>query len=77
MDKNKKKHIDNDTGYEGNIAVIIAEIDEFIPVQHGKKLYDSITANKKLWLFEDARHNEMPIEPEQDWWKEVIAFVSQ
>ena len=69
--------IDNLQGYEGNIAVILAENDEVIPVQHGKKLYDSITAKKKLWLFEDTRHNEMPVEAELHWWKEVIAFISQ
>jgi hypothetical protein len=46
-------------------------------VQHGKNLYDSITAKKKLWLFEDERHNQMPVEAELHWWKEVIAFISQ
>ena len=73
----KYNNIDNLQGYEGNIAVILAENDEVVPVQHGKKLYDSITAKKKLWLFEDTRHNEMPVEAELHWWKEVIAFVSQ
>jgi len=69
--------IENVQGFEGNIAVILAENDEVIPLQHGKKLYDSLTAKKKLWLFEGASHNEMPVEPELNWWKEVVAFVSQ
>ena len=73
----KYNNIDNLQGFEGNIAVILAENDEVIPVQHGKKLYESITANKKLWLFEDVRHNEVPVAAELHWWKEVIAFVSQ
>ena len=73
----KYNNIDNLQGFEGNVAVILAENDEVIPVQHGKKLYESITANKKLWLFEDTRHNEMPVEAELHWWKEVIAFISQ
>lgn len=73
----KYNSMDNLQGYEGNIAVILAEKDEVIPLQHGKKLYDSITAKKKLWLFEDARHNEMPVAPELHWWKEVIDFISQ
>jgi len=73
----KYNNIDNLQGYEGNIAVVLAEHDEVIPVQHGKKLYESITAKKKLWLFEDAKHNEMPVEAELHWWKEVITFISQ
>ncbi len=70
-------NIENLQAYEGNIAVVLAENDEIIPVRHGKRLYDSITANKKLWLFEDARHNEMPVAAELHWWKEVIEFISQ
>jgi pimeloyl-ACP methyl ester carboxylesterase len=73
----KYNNIENLQGFEGNIAVILAGNDEVVPVQHGKKLYDSITANKKLWLFEGASHNEMPIEAELNWWKEVIAFISE
>jgi len=73
----KFNNIDNLQGFEGNIAVILAENDEVIPVQHGKKLYDSITAKKKLWLFEGVRHNEVLVEAELHWWKEVIAFISQ
>ena len=73
----KYNNIDNLQGFEGNIAVILAENDEVVPVQHGKRLYDSITAKKKLWLFEDVRHNELPVEAELHWWKEVIVFISQ
>jgi alpha-beta hydrolase superfamily lysophospholipase len=73
----KYNNIENLQEFEGNIAVILAENDEVVPVQHGKKLYDSITAKKKLWLFEDATHNEVPIEAGLHWWKEVIAFFSQ
>ena len=73
----KYNSIENLQGFDGNIAVILAEDDEVVPVQHGKKLYDSISASKKLWLFENARHNEMPVASELDWWQEVISFVSQ
>ena len=73
----KYNNIDNLRQFEGNIAVILAEDDEVIPVQHGKKLYDSLTAKKKLWLFENTRHNEIPVEAGLRWWKEVIEFISQ
>ena len=69
--------IDNLQRFEGNVAVILAENDEVIPVQHGKDLYDSIAARKRLWLFEKARHNEMPSEAGLPWWKEVLGFISQ
>ena len=73
----KYNNIDNLQRFEGNIAVVLAENDEVIPVRHGKRLYDSITAKKKLWLFEDTRHNELPVEAELHWWKDIIEFISQ
>jgi pimeloyl-ACP methyl ester carboxylesterase len=73
----KYNNVENLGGYEGNIAVILTENDEVIPVQHGKKLYELITAKKKLWLFEYVGHNEIPVDPELTWWKEVIDFISQ
>jgi pimeloyl-ACP methyl ester carboxylesterase len=69
--------IDNLQEFEGKIAVILAGNDEVVPVQHGQRLYDSITANKKLWLFEGASHNEMPIGAEMIWWVEVIDFITE
>ena len=73
----KFNNIENLKGYEGNIAVVLAGQDEVIPLQHGNKLYESITTRKKLWLFEGARHNEIPVDAELPWWGEVMAFVSQ
>ena len=73
----KYNSVDDLQRFDGNIAVILAENDEVVPVQHGKRLYESITANKRLWMFEDVRHNEVPVAAELHWWKEVIAFISQ
>ena len=70
-------NVENLLRFEGNIAVILAEMDEVIPVKHGRKLYESIDTNKKLWLFEGAKHNSVPISPELLWWKEVSDFISQ
>ncbi len=69
--------VENLGGYKGNIAVLLAEQDEVIPVRHGQRLFESISTRKKLWLFKGARHNEMPIAAEQPWWGEVTGFVSQ
>ena len=73
----KYDNVENLQEFEGNIAVVLAGNDEVVPVKHGKKLYESITAKKKLWLFEYVTHNEMPIEAELHWWKEVVAFISE
>jgi alpha-beta hydrolase superfamily lysophospholipase len=63
-------------GYDGKIAVLLAENDEVVPIEHGKNLYDSIATEKKLWIFENAKHNEVPISPGLHWWQEVMEFIS-
>lgn len=63
--------------FQGKVAIILAGDDEIIPMHHGKKLYDSISAEKRLWVFKGATHNEMPVEPDLPWWKEVVIFISQ
>lgn len=73
----KFNNVENLQGYEGKIAVLLAGADEVIPIQHGMNLYDSISTEKKLWVFEDTKHNEVPIGPELQWWQEVITFISQ
>lgn len=73
----KYNNIENLRGFEGNIAVLLAGNDEVIPVQHGLALYDSITGEKNLWVFEGARHNYVPVGAELPWWVEVMAFLSQ
>ena len=73
----KYDNIENLAGYEGNIAVVLAGQDEVIPVRHGNRLFESITTRKKRWLFEGARHNEMPVVADLPWWGEVLAFISQ
>jgi len=69
-------NVDNLRSFAGKVAVILAEDDEVIPVQHGKRLYDSITTKKKLWLFKGARHNDMPVGAGLAWWEEVVEFIS-
>jgi len=70
-------NIENLKGYQGKIAVLLAKNDEIIPVQLGRNLYNSISTEKKLWVFENVFHNEIPIGAELHWWKEVIEFISE
>jgi fermentation-respiration switch protein FrsA (DUF1100 family) len=73
----KYNNIENLQSYQGKIAVVLAGNDEVIPLKHGKALYNSITAEKKLWMFDGVQHNDIPVGPNLDWWQEVIAFISQ
>ncbi len=75
--KDKYNNIDNLKRYNGRIAVLLAKNDEVIPVKHGRNLYESITIEKKLWLFENAGHNEVPVESELRWWQEVAEFIAK
>ena len=43
----KFNNIENLGGYKGNIAVLLAEQDEVIPVRHGQRLFESILTRKK------------------------------
>lgn len=62
-------------GFKGRLAVLLAGDDEIIPVKHGHNLYHSIQTDKKIWVFEGATHNDMPVAPGLDWWKELTAFL--
>jgi alpha-beta hydrolase superfamily lysophospholipase len=70
-------NVANLRGYRGRVAVVLAGDDEVVPVRHGRRLYEALTTDKKLWLFEGARHNEMPVADGLPWWGEVVAFVSR
>ncbi len=76
MIRDKYNNIDNLKKYDERVAILLAESDEVVPVRHGKNLYESITAEKKLWMFTNAKHNEIPVNPKLRWWKEVTEFIT-
>lgn len=67
--------IDNLRDYTGRVAVVLAEHDAVIPVKHGKRLFDALTRDKKLWVLDGATHNTVPFSPGQAWLSEVSAYV--
>ena len=73
----KYNNVDNLQDFSGNIAVILAGQDKITPTKFGKSLYDSIQTNKNLWLFENAGHNTIPLDPDLAWWKEVTDFIAE
>lgn len=62
-------------GYSGPVAVILAEKDEVIPVQLGRRLYDHLQGRKKLWVLPDAGHNSWPQEMSRELWDEIWGFM--
>jgi alpha-beta hydrolase superfamily lysophospholipase len=72
----KYNNVENLRGYQGRIAVLLAGKDEVVPVEHGKTLYESLRTEKHLWLFDNARHNQVPVGPELNWWSEVVQYLT-
>lgn len=62
--------------YAKPVAVVLAECDEIIPRKNSMRLYESLTAPKRLWVFAGAGHNSWPAGPNETWWREVMDFVS-
>ncbi len=64
-------------GYPGPVAVLIAERDEIIPLNHARRLYDALPAPKRQWIFPGAGHNSWPIDPSASWWDEVSEWIEE
>lgn len=63
--------------FAGPVAVVLAGQDEVIPIRNGHRVYDTFNGPKKLWIFENAGHNNWPTYSEERWWREVMAFITQ
>lgn len=61
--------------YPGNIAVIIASQDEVIPNRSTLALFEALTGRKKLWRFDQASHNTLPLAAWSPWWQEAMQFI--
>ena len=57
------------------IAVVMAGQDQLVPNAHSERLFQSLTTRKKLWRFESAGHNNVPMDPNLAWWGEVMQFL--
>ena len=62
-------------GFRKPVAVLLAGADEVIPIGQGRRLYESIRAPKRLWVFDNAGHNTWPVDAGEGWWDEVISFL--
>ena len=62
--------------FAGPVAVLLAGRDRVIPPAHGRRLYDTLNGDKALWVFPEAGHGTVPVDPGRPWWGEVVTFVS-
>jgi pimeloyl-ACP methyl ester carboxylesterase len=69
-------NVANLVGYKGPVAVIMSERDEVIPNRLTERLYKSLSQPKRIWVFENAGHNDWPNHPEHGWWTEVMGFLN-
>ncbi|WP_326499076.1 alpha/beta hydrolase [Methylomicrobium sp. Wu6] len=64
--------------FTGRIAVIMAGQDEVIPNRRTLALFEALPEQrKKLWRFENAGHNSLPLEPWRPWWREAMEFIDR
>ncbi|MGZ5053034.1 MAG: alpha/beta hydrolase [Methylobacter sp.] len=75
--RDKFDNIENLKNYRGNTAILLAEQDQIVPDQFGLKLFKALPNRKKLWTFEHAGHNTLPLDRDQAWWQEVMQFISE
>ena len=73
----KFDNTENLAGFEGPVAVAIAGRDEVIPNQRTLALFEALPPSKRLWRFDHAGHNSLPLEPWRPWWQEAMQFIDQ
>jgi pimeloyl-ACP methyl ester carboxylesterase len=62
--------------YSGRIAVAVADHDEVVTTAQGLKLFESIKADKKLWMMKDTSHNTWMFRIDPSFWKEVMNYLT-
>ena len=69
-------NMNNLKGFRGRVAVVGAENDEVIPVEHAKTLFNSLSNDtKQMWVVKGAGHNNWPMFTDRSWWKEIMNFT--
>lgn len=63
--------------FPGPVAFLVAGADEITPAKAGMRLYDSYPGQKRLWLVEGARHNNVATRISAKEWAEILGFASE
>lgn len=62
--------------YRGPVKVVIAENDEVIPPEAGRRLFESYGGPKELEVIAGAHHNDVAARSVA-WWKEAFGFLEK
>jgi len=74
--RDQYNNIENLNAFTKRAAVALAEHDEVIPNRHGRRLYEALSCEKKLWIWKGTGHNSWPGIIDAEWWKEVMEFLT-
>lgn len=70
-------NIANLGSFRGRIAVVGAEFDEVIPLEHARTLFAALPGpDRRFWTLPRAGHNDWPYFTSPAWWRELAAFVA-
>ncbi len=64
-------------GYDGPLAVVLAEQDEVVPAHLGQALYEGYEGPGRLWIQEGRTHNTLELWAGAAWWSEVARFLTR
>lgn len=66
---------ENLKNFQGKTAVVAAARDDVIPLYHAESLFASLRGDKRMWILNNAGHNDWPDVVDQEWWNRVMAFM--
>lgn len=65
----------NLSGFDGRLALVVAEDDSIVPARHAQRLYESFSGAKRLSIVRGAEHNDWMNSLEPGQWEKIIAFL--
>jgi hypothetical protein len=61
--------------FRGRVAVVVAERDSIVPAALGRRLFESVSQAKRLWIVPAADHNDWMGGVDSAWWSSVVGFL--
>jgi len=61
--------------FRGPAALVLAGRDEVVTVREGQRLFEALPGPKRLWVEEQATHNDLDLGPARPLWGELMSFL--
>ncbi len=62
-------------GFEGPVAILVAEADEVVGADQGQQLAQACKGPVHVWVLPKATHNGLDLQPDRGAWPEMLSFV--